>query len=364
MADGRWQRSHGRHFLRHLPSALCALFLAATLAAQPQQPAPTGRIDLIGAEIFGIDRAHSFLGFSIPFVGMTRVHGTFNDFTATILYDDAHPERSSITLGIDATSIDTDNDGLDKDLQGDAWFATAKNPKIYFRSTRIVSKGANKYLVHGDLTMKGVTRAIAIPMTRTVPRTADAAWGNIRIGGSGSVTINRHDFGVDGPEFWSKALGDEVSIDIDLLGSRPNYDRWSYQSKEKPSIGEVLQKTVESSGAAAAVAQLRELRQQKPDDYNFGPGQVNLVILRLMQHRKVQDALTLLNAAVELYPDESGFHARTGEAYATLGDRAAAIREYEKAQAINPNGTEAMEMLRALAPASSIPRRAREVREW
>ena len=319
---------------------LAALAIAASALAQTPPPPPVvyppARIELIGAEIFGIDRAHSFLGFTIPFLGMTKVRGTFNDFTATILYDDAHPERSSVTLGIDASSIDTDNQGRDKDLQAEAWFATEKNPKIFFRSTRIESKGANKYLVHGQLTMKGVTKEIAIPMTRTVPRVADAGWGNIRIGGSGAVTISRHDFGIDGPEFWSKALGDQVVIDLDILGNRPNYDRWNVSPN-----AQTLLNTIETSGAAAAAAQLRELHPEKA-------GEVGVVISRLMQHRKVQDALTLLTVAAELYPDEPGFHARLGEAYATLGDRASAIREYQKAQALNPNGTEAMEMLRAL----------------
>lgn len=310
--------------------------------------AEDGRIKLIEAEVFGIDRSHSHLGFAIPFLGLNKVHGTFNDYTATILYDDVKPERSSVTVVIEAKSIDTHGEMRDRDLQGEPWFATEKHPQIVFQSTRIERKGGEQYVVHGNLTMKGITKAVAIPMTRTVPRAPDAGWGNIRIGGTGAVMINRRDFGIDGPEFWSKALGDSVEIEIDLLGNRPNYDRWNFQSKDKPSIGEVLAKTVEESGGAAAAAQFRELRAQKPEDYNFAPGQLATVIFRLMQHRKIDDALALLGAAVEAYPEESGFHARMGEAYATLGDRARAIAAYEKAQALNPMGTEAKEMLRRL----------------
>jgi polyisoprenoid-binding protein YceI len=310
--------------------------------------AEDGRIKLIDAEIFGVDRSHSHLGFSIPFLGMSNVHGTFNDYSATILYDDAKPERSSMTVVIEAKSIDTHGEMRDRDLQGDAWFATEKHPQIVFQSTRIERKSADQYVVHGNLTMKGVTKAVSIPMTRTVPRGPDAGWGNVRIGGTGAVTINRRDFGVEGPEFWSKALGDTVAIELDILGTRPNYDRWGFQSKDKPSIGEVLAKTVEASGGAAAAAQFRELRAQKPDDYNFAPQQLGTVILRLMQHRKIDDALALLTAAVEAFPEEPGFHARLGEAYATLGDKPRAIAAYEKAQALNPAGTEAREMLRRL----------------
>ena len=323
------------------------IFLALALFAAITQAQDT-RIALIDAEIFGVDRSHSHLGFTIPFLGMSGVRGTFNDYTATILYDDVKPERSSVTLVIEAKSIDTHGEMRDRDLQGEQWFDSEKHPQIVFQSTRIERKGGEKYVVHGNLTMKGVTKALSIPMTRTVPRTPDAGWGNIRIGGTGAVTINRRDFGVEGPEFWSKALGDTVAIEIDLLGTRPNYDRWGFQSKDKPSIGEVLAKTVETSGGAAAAAQFRELRAQKPDEYNFGPGQVNTLILRLMQHRKTDDALALLSAAVEAYPEESGFHARMGEAYAAKGDKPRAIAAYEKAQAINPMGTEAKEMLRRL----------------
>ena len=329
------------------------VILTTVLAAAPAPPPPTAeafpaRIDLIGAEIFGIDRSHSYLGFTIPFLGMTNVRGTFNDFTATILYDEQHPERSSVTLRIDPASIDTQNAGRDKDLQAETFFDVAHFPEITFQSTSIESKGGNRYLLHGGLTIKGVTRAIAIPMTRTVPRTPDAGWGNIRIGGTGAVTLNRHELGIEGPEFWNKALGDTVQVELDILGSRPNYERWGFPGKDKPSIGELMSRTLETGGAAAAVAQYRELRQQKPDEYNFGAPQLGILVNRLMQRRKLQDALTVLALGTEVYPEEPGFQARLGEAWAALGDRAKAIAAYEKAQSLNPDGTESKEMLRRL----------------
>ena len=325
---------------------LAALFLAVSLHAQE----PTGRIDLVGAEIFSADRSHSHLGFTIGFMSLTKVRGTFNDFTSTILYDDVHPERSSITLSIDAATIDTNSEYRDKDLQGEAWFSTAKFPRITFQSTRIEPKGKDRYLVHGDLTIKGKTRAIAIPLARTIPRMPDSGWGNIRVGGTGAVTLNRRDFGIDGPEFWSKALTDDVEIEIDFLAVRPNYDRRGLPRSEKPAIGEVMLKTLEASGAEAAAAQFRELRAQKAGEYEIGPGQLALIANRLIQHRKPKDALPILIAGAEAFPEESGFHARMGEAYAMLGDKANAIAAYEKSLAINPNGTETKEMLRRLKP--------------
>lgn len=331
---------------------LCALF-ALAVSAQPAPPQQTfepfpARIDAIGAEIFGIDRAHSTLGFTIGFLGMSKVRGAFNDYAATILYDDVHPERTSVTLSIDANSIDTANEGRDKDLKAEKFFDVAKYPRITFQSSRIEPKGKDRYVVHGDLTIKGHTKAISFPMQRTVMRGPDKAWGNIRIGGAGSVTIHRKDFDILGNEFWGAALADDVLIDLDILGSRPNYDRWSWQSRDKPSIGELVWKTIETDGAAAAAQRFRELKKTSADQYNFDPGQLGVAINRLMQRRRADDALKLLEAAVEAYPDQAGFYARSGEAYAVLGRREDAIRMYEKARDIFPEGTESAEMLRRL----------------
>ena len=288
--------------------ALLAVLLTLPLVAQE-----SARIDLIGAEIFSVDRAHSSFGFSIGFLGMTRVRGTFNDYAATILYDDKHPERSSVTVTIDAASIDTGNEGRDRDLKAESFFDVANHPRIRFRSTSIEHKRGNEYIVHGELTMKGVTRPVDIPMTRSVPRTVDKGWGNIRIGGAGKTTIRRKDFGVNGNAFWSEAISDDVLIEIDLLGNRFNYDRWNFQSEDKTSKADRA-----------------------------------LAINRLMQHRQVAEALELLKAAIEAYPNEAGFYARSGEAYAALGKREEAIKMYEKVLTISPDATEALEMLRRL----------------
>jgi polyisoprenoid-binding protein YceI len=325
------------------------LFAVSAFAQEPPKFEPfPARIDLVGAEIFSVDRSHSHLGFTIGFLGMSKVRGTFNDYAMTILYDEVRPERSSVTVVINTDSIDTAMESRDKDLKAERFFDVAKHPHIRFRSTRIEPKGKDRWLVHGDLNIKGRTKPIAIPMQRTAERGPDKGWGNIRIGGAGSVTINRKDFDISGPEFWSAALADDVTIDIDILGNRPNYDRWSWMSREKPSIGEALWNTFEAEGAAAAAAKLRELKKTAADQYNFDPGQVGIAVNRLMQRRKAADALLILDAAIESWPDQAGFYARSGEAYAILGKREDAIRMYEKSRQINAEGTEAAEMLRRL----------------
>lgn len=327
-------------------AALALLLASPSLAATD----PPGKIDLLGcAEIFRIDTSHSYLGFNVRFLGMSDVRGVFRDWGATIIYDDDHPERTSVTVSIDPASVDTANDFRDKDLKSEKFFDVQKFPQITFQSTKIDRQGNERYLVHGNLTIKGIAREIAIPMRRTIRRVADQAWGNIRIGGDGAITLTRHDFNLLGNDFWGdKTIANEVKVTIEILGSRPNYERWTLDSKEKPSIGEVALQTLDTAGAAAAAQKIRELKRDKPNDYNFGPGQLAIAINRLMQKRRIADALELLNAGRELYPEDAGYWARSGEAYATLGDREQAIRMYEKAQALFPGGSESIEMLRRL----------------
>ncbi len=347
-----------RTLTRALALAALALCCAACYGKRAEAQGPPkdwkpepfpARIEMIGAEIFGIDRSHSHVGFTAGFLDLSKVHGRFDDFTATILYDDERPERSSVTLVIDAASIDTGGEHRDKDLRGANFFDVEKHPRIVFRSTRLEPLGGERYRVHGDLTIKGVTKPIAIEMTRTVRRQPDRAWGNIRMAAAGKVTLQRKDFGIAGNEFWGDlVIADAVDVELEIVGNRFNYDRWSFQSQDKPSAGEEVWKTLEKDGAAAAAVRFRELKRTQPEAWDFAAGQLGLVINRLMQRRRLDDALLLLAAGIEAYSDEAGFYARSGEAQAALGHREEAIRLYEKAHALAPDGTEAMEMLRRL----------------
>src|ERR1700730_976135 len=118
-------------------SVLAALLsmCAASDADAPAAPA-WGRIALIGAEPFGVDTAHSYLGFSIEFLGITHVRGTFKSYSAWILYDEKDPTKSSATVSIDPASIDTGSEFRDKDLKSARFFDVEKHPRIVFQTHR------------------------------------------------------------------------------------------------------------------------------------------------------------------------------------------------------------------------------------
>ncbi|HKX84436.1 MAG TPA: YceI family protein, partial [Pyrinomonadaceae bacterium] len=146
------------------------------------------------AGVYNFDKAHSFIGFKVNHMGLIEVPGFFRDFTGSVNYDAADVKKSSVEFTAKAASIDTGVAPRDKHLQSPDFFDVAKFPELTFKSTKVEKKG-KQLVVTGDLTMRGVTKSVAIPFEI-------AGWlpGNersgMKMGIQGETTINRRDFGV------------------------------------------------------------------------------------------------------------------------------------------------------------------------
>src|SRR5689334_10388553 len=83
-----------------------------------------------------IDFPHSAVEFSVRFMGVSRVRGAFSQFGGTIMYDTADARRSSVSVVIQAKSINTNVESRDKDLRSANFFDVEKYPLITFHSER------------------------------------------------------------------------------------------------------------------------------------------------------------------------------------------------------------------------------------
>jgi polyisoprenoid-binding protein YceI len=110
------------------------------------------------ADTFKIDSAHSTIAFKVRHM-LGTAKGHFAKFKGTIEVNREHPEQSAVTVTIDAESIDTAIAKRDDHLRREL-FDVAKYPEITFKSRRVKQTGPNKGEIAGDLTMRGVTRAI------------------------------------------------------------------------------------------------------------------------------------------------------------------------------------------------------------
>lgn len=177
--------------------------VAALIAGQP-----------LVANDYQVDQAHTNVGFRVAHMVIAKTTGSFNDFDASFHFDPMDLSSFSLTATIQADSIDTNNGQRDNHLRSADFFDVANHPEITFQSTSI-SMMDDGYVVTGDLTIRGMTKEIELPITITGPVEIR---GNNVIGISGRATIDRHDFGVS----WSRSLdngglvvADEVEIEID-----------------------------------------------------------------------------------------------------------------------------------------------------
>lgn len=179
-----------------------ALSVLALLIALP--------VAAVAADTYNVDQAHSTVGFSVRHI-FTRVPGEFNDFDGTIVYDAANPANSKVDFTVQAASIDTDNERRDGHLKSADFFDVEKYPTLTFKSKKVTGSG-NDLQVTGDLTIRGVTKEVTVPV-----EVLGAAGG--KAGFATEFQINRQDYGVQ----WNRAmegggtiLDDEVTIRIDI----------------------------------------------------------------------------------------------------------------------------------------------------
>lgn len=165
---------------------------------------------------FQIDKAHSEVTFQVRHL-LTRVRGQFTEFDGSIAFNAAAPESSSVLLTIQAASISTNQPDRDTHLRSADFFGVDEFPALTFASTGITRTAEGAYTVAGDLTIHGVTRPVALPVTFL--GTATDPWGAERLAFEAETTINRKDFGLN----WNAALetggflvGDDVRINVSV----------------------------------------------------------------------------------------------------------------------------------------------------
>lgn len=151
------------------------------------------------ADRYDIDLVHSSMGFGVKHLTVSTVMGSFNDYTGYVEFDPNDPASFKSEVTIQANSIDTNNDKRDEHLRGADFFDVEKFPTITFTSKKL-EKNGDTYVLTGDLTMKGVTKEISIPVGIIGP--VNSPMGDTVIGLAGSTVINRQDFGVN----WNKSL--------------------------------------------------------------------------------------------------------------------------------------------------------------
>ena len=168
-----------------------------------------------------IDTTHSEIGFSARHAMVTTIRGRFTGYEGTLHLDGANPAASSAELTIKVASIDTALAARDEHLRNGDSFAADEFPEIAFRSTGAEQVDAETYRMHGDLTVKGVTRPVSIDLTLNGQVTDPS--GNVRVGFDGSATVSRGDWGLTynaALEGGGVLISDKVKLTFDISADK------------------------------------------------------------------------------------------------------------------------------------------------
>ncbi|HKU03325.1 MAG TPA: YceI family protein [Arthrobacter sp.] len=167
-----------------------------------------------------LDNSHSEIGFTVRHAGISKVRGQFKEAEATLNLAD-NVADSKVNATIKTASFDSGDVNRDGHVRGEDFFDVENFPEISFVSNAIVPKG-DAYELQGDLTIKGVTRPVALETE--LHGVAVDPFGNTRAGLTAETTISRKDFGLT----WNAVLeaggvlvSDKVAINLELAFIAP-----------------------------------------------------------------------------------------------------------------------------------------------
>jgi len=166
---------------------------------------------LAAPETYVIDPTHTYPRFSYSHFGLSTQLSRFDKTSGTVVLDKA-AKAASVDIVIDMTSVDTGYATFNEHIQAPDFLDTAQFPTATFKSTKVDFAGDKPTAIHGNLTIKGVTRPVTLTVTGFV-NMPHPMLKKDAIGADATVVIKRSEFNAGK---YAPAVGDEVTISVAL----------------------------------------------------------------------------------------------------------------------------------------------------
>lgn len=184
--------------MKRFAASVCLVVVLALLVA------PASRAE---RKPYVFDKAHSEINFVAEALLLTA-HGFFERFDGDVQVDPENLENSVLRLEIETASINTRVEARDNDLRSERFFDAANHPQITFVATKITKVDDRNLRVTGDLTIRGVTKTVEVPIFVVFLRDGRGRF-------KGEFVINRQDFGVSHNSRMNP-IEDMVKVQFDL----------------------------------------------------------------------------------------------------------------------------------------------------
>jgi polyisoprenoid-binding protein YceI len=165
---------------------------------------------------WSVDPTHTHIGFSVRHLMVSKVRGSFGDFTAEVTIAENLLE-STLSAVVQMASIVTGNDDRDGHLRTNDFFAIEEHPTMSLVSTGFEARGGDDYVMHADLTIRGITKPVDFEIE--FGGIGGDPWGGTRAGFEAKATINRKDWGIawNAPvETGGVVIGEKVDIQLEV----------------------------------------------------------------------------------------------------------------------------------------------------
>jgi polyisoprenoid-binding protein YceI len=178
--------------------------------------------------MYHYDPVHSQIVFSIDHNGYSRPFGRLHIAKGWLRFDPKDWSTASTELDIDLASVDMGDAEWNAAVCKPALLDCAHDRYAHFVSTSVERKDDHHGVLHGQLTLHGVT--LPMDVMFTFNRVARTIYGLHTIAGfSATATLQRESFGINA---FSHSIGHDVAVWMELEAIRGDGDKLS--DKETP----------------------------------------------------------------------------------------------------------------------------------
>lgn len=167
------------------------------------------------AREYRLDPVHTRVVFLVDHAGFSRAIGTISGSEGRLFFgddEDARWDGASVEAEIPIAALSLGDPDWDRATLARSLLDGEAHPRARFRSTRIEPLAPDRARIHGELTLRGVTREVVLEAILNGARRHPLTFRRT-VGFSATTTLRRADFGITA---WPNVIGAEVAVMIEL----------------------------------------------------------------------------------------------------------------------------------------------------
>jgi len=146
---------------KSVPEAVIAAgwtaLLSVFLAAGPANAGAPG-VD----QMFSLDQRFSSIDFSVRNLGLFASEGAFRRFQTRLVLNNSHPERTKISVAVDAGSVDMSWHEAADMLRSADFFDVQRYPEVRYQSTSVQELTRGHFTIRGLIQIRGITQPLTL----------------------------------------------------------------------------------------------------------------------------------------------------------------------------------------------------------